>query len=93
LLKVEEEDKMHYYKHVKVDSKLCVKAKIPPPPVVCLRTQNKIVVEPRNFQSIDESKLVSWYRVFACQMSDVNQKARISDYTYQGCGEQVSLLF
>ena len=48
------------------------------------------MVEPRNFQSVDNVP-ASWYRIFAAKMSDVNLKARISDYDYQGCGEQVSL--
>ena len=80
---------MLYEKHCKVDSKVLVKGKTPPAPVVCLRTSRKIVVEPRNFQSIDGVQ-TSWYRIFAAKMTDVNHKARISDYDYQGCGEQVS---
>ena len=88
LNKLEEDDRLLYEKHCKVDSKLQVVGKTTPAPVVCLRTSKKIVVEPRNFQSIDNVP-TSWYRIFAAKMSDVNLKARISDYDYQGCGEQV----
>ncbi len=85
---MQDEDKALYYNHVKVDAKTLVKSKIPPAPVVCLRTQNKIVVEPRNFVSLD-GIVPSWYRIFATQITQVNAKARISDYSFQGCGEQV----
>jgi hypothetical protein len=88
LLKAEEEDKMLHDKHVQVDARQPVRAKIPPPPVVCLRTHDKIVVEPRVFESTDNVR-PCWYRVFAGQATVVNSKARISDYAFTGCGEQV----
>lgn len=88
MLRVQEEDKALFFKHVKIDAKIAVKSKIPPAPVVCLRTYNKIVVQPRNFEPQDGSS-ASWYRIFATQLSHVNTKARISDYSFQGCGEQV----
>lgn len=88
LLKVQDEDKVLFYKHVKIDAKTPVKSKIPPAPVVCLRTYNRIVVQPKNFEPLDGS-IASWYRIFATQLTTVNSKARISDYSFQGCGEQV----
>ena len=90
LLKAQEEDRMLYEKHVIVDAKVVVKSKIPPAPIVCLRTQNKIVVQPRNFEALDGTK-PSWYRIFASQSTSVNSKTRISDYSFLGCGEQVSV--
>ena len=89
LVKAEEEDKMLHDKHVMVDARQPVRAKIPPPPVVCLRTHNKVVVQPRVFESTDNVKPY-WYRVFASQATSVNHKARISDYSFPGCGEQVT---
>lgn len=64
------------------------KAKIPPAPIVCLKTFNKIVIQPRNFEPIDGTR-TCWYRVFASLASNVNNKARISDYSFIGSGEQV----
>ena len=87
-MKAETEDKMLHLKHVLVDARAPVRAKIPPAPVVCLRSHNKIVVQPRVFESVDGVKPY-WYRVFASQATKVNSKARISDYTFPGCGEQV----
>ncbi len=89
MLKVEEEDKRLYENHVDVDKKLCEKRKIPPAPIVCSKSHNKMIVQPRNFETLDGIK-PSWYRVFACQITGVNFKARISDYTFPGCGEQVT---
>lgn len=88
LLKAEEEDKMLYYKNVVVEAKNPVRSKIPPAPIICLRTHNKIVLQPRSFQPLDNST-PCWYRVFASQASNINFKARITDYNYPGCGEQV----
>ena len=92
LVTAEEEDKSLYDNHVKQDSRAVVRCKVPPAPVVCQRTFNKIVVQPRRFESID-GKQVSWYRIFASQMTSVNCKARISDFTFPGSGEQVGLHF
>lgn len=88
LLKAEAEDRLMYDKHVRIDAKSAVEAKTPPAPIVCLRSSNKIVVQPRNFQSVDGTK-ICWYRIFASQCTSVNSKARISDYDYPGCGQQV----
>jgi hypothetical protein len=90
LLKAQDEDRMLYEKHVIVDAKVVVKSKIPPAPIVCLRTQNKIVVQPRNFEALDGTK-PAWYRIFASQSTSVNCKTRISDYSFLGCGEQVNI--
>jgi hypothetical protein len=79
---------MLYDKHVMVDAKTLVKGKIPPAPVILLRTHTKIVVQPRCFEAIDGAK-TCWYRIFASPESAVNAKARISDYSFPGCGEQV----
>lgn len=90
LIKAESEDKMLYDKHVKIDAKSSPKTKIPPAPIICLRTHNKIVVEPRHFEPLDDTK-ACWYRIFASQSTSVNSKARISDYSFPGCGEQVNI--
>lgn len=90
MLKAEEEDKMLFDKHVKVEARELVVSKVPPPPVICLRTHNKIVVQPRNFQS-ENGVQTCWYRIFASPSTSVNNKARISDYAFPGCGEQVWL--
>lgn len=79
-----------FSKHVKQNNKTIIRAKIPPAPIVCLKTYDKIVVQPRNFESIDGKKAF-WYRVFAGHASNINNKARISDYIYIGSGEQVFL--
>lgn len=81
---------MLYDKHVLIDAKIPVKSKIPPAPVICLRTHTKIVVQPRCFESIDGAK-TCWYRIFTSPESSINAKARISDYNFPGCGEQVKL--
>jgi hypothetical protein len=89
ILKAQEEDEKVFYKNVKITATEPVTSKIPPAPVICLSTHNKIVLQPRNFQP-DNGATVCWYRVFASQISGPNSKARISDYTYPGSGEQVS---
>ncbi|CAF0930684.1 unnamed protein product [Brachionus calyciflorus] len=88
LLKAESEDEILFKKHVNIDAQVTVKSKIPPAPIVCLRTHNKIVVQPRDFESVDGTK-ASWYRVFSSLASNVNTKARISDYNFVGSGEQI----
>jgi hypothetical protein len=87
-LKAEEDDKNIFENHVNIDAKQLIKAKIPPAPIICLRTQHQIIVQPRNFESIDGVK-PCWYTVYASQATPINLKARISDYSYTGCGEQV----
>lgn len=89
LVTAEEEDKSLFDNHVKQDSTILVKAKVPPAPIVCQRTFNKIVVQPRKFEQVDGQQ-ASWYRIFASQMTSVNSKARISDFTFPGSGEQVN---
>ncbi len=89
LVQAEEEDKNLFYNHVKADSKSIIQAKVPPAPIVCLRTFNRIVVKPRRFEPSEGGKQVSWYRLFASQMTSVNNKARISDFSFPGCGEQI----
>jgi hypothetical protein len=84
------EDKMIFDRHVKVDALTVVNAKVPPAPVICLRTATKIVVQPRNFHSATNE--VAWYRVFASKQTAVSSKARISDYSYPGTGNQVPAL-
>ncbi len=87
-MKSEEDDKNTYENHVKIDSSELVKAKVPPPPILCLRTSTQIIVQPRNFESIDNIK-PCWYTVYATPATHINFKARISDYSFPGCGEQV----
>jgi hypothetical protein len=87
-MKAEQEDKLLHERNVLVDARQSVRSKVPPAPIICLRTHNKIVVQPRNFNSIDNIK-PQWYRVFASQASSINNKARISDYMFPGCGEQL----
>lgn len=91
LVTAEEEDKSLFENHVKQDSNVTSINKTPPAPIVCLRTFTKIVLQPRKFEPVD-SQQPSWYRVFASQMTNVNSKARISDFTFPGCGDQVSPL-
>lgn len=88
LKKAEIEDEMMFNKHMKLNNETIFKAKIPPAPIVCLKTCDRIVVQPRNFESIDGKK-ACWYRVFAGHASNINNKARISDYMFPGSGEQV----
>ncbi|RNA15266.1 cilia- and flagella-associated 54, partial [Brachionus plicatilis] len=88
LKKAEIEDEILFKKHVQIDADSSVKTKIPPAPIVCLKTFNKIVVQPRKFECTDGTK-ASWYRVFAGLASNVNLKARISDYGFIGSGEQI----
>lgn len=70
-----------------------VTAKVPPAPVVCLRSATRMVVQPRHFEpaatTSDNSSAVCWYRVFASKQTAVSSKARISDYAYAGTGQQV----
>lgn len=87
-MKAQEEDKRLFYKHVKIDANVPVEDKVPPAPVVYLTTYNKIVVQPRNFQPSNDAT-VSWYRIFASQVTGPNSKARISDYNFPGAGDQV----
>lgn len=87
-MKAQEEDKRLFNKNVKIDALMPVKAKVPPAPVVCLSTFDKIVLQSRNFES-SSGQTVAWYRVFASQVTGPNSKARISDYTFPGSGEQV----
>jgi len=89
LVQAEEEDKSLFYNHVRADSSSTVRAKVPPAPVICLRTFDRVVLKPRRFEASEGNVQVSWYRVFASQMTSVNCKARISDFSYQGCGEQI----
>ncbi len=89
LVQAEEEDKSLFYNHVRADSSSTVRAKVPPAPVICLRTFDRVVLRPRRFEASEGNAQVSWYRVFASQMTSVNCKARISDFSYQGCGEQI----
>lgn len=92
LVTAEEEDKSLFENHVKQDCNVVSTSKTPPAPVVCLRTFTKIVLQPRKFEPAD-SPQPSWYRIFASQMTNVNSKARISDFTFLGCGDQVGIFF
>jgi hypothetical protein len=78
-----------FNKHVKVDATIPVESKVPLPPVVCLTTYNKVIITPRVFKP-SNGAAVSWYRIFASLVSGANSKARISDYTFPGTGDQVS---
>lgn len=99
LVRTEVEDKMLYDKHVKIDASSVVCAKIPPAPIVCLRSATRIVIQPRQFKPLSSQttgeknnegdKEVCWYRVFASKQTAVSSKARISDYAYAGTGQQV----
>lgn len=88
LLRTESEDKMLYDKHVKIDADSEVNGKIPPAPIVCLRSATRIVIQPRKFQPTG-NEAVCWYRLFASKQTAVSSKARISDYSYPGTGQQV----
>ena len=83
MLKAQDEDK-----RLSVDAQVASKGKVPPAPIICLSTFDKIIVQPRNFEPIS-NETVSWYRIFASQVSGPNSKARISDYSFPGSGEQV----
>ena len=87
-MKAEEEDKNIFNKHVKIDASIPVESKVPLPPVVCLTTFNKAIISPRVFKP-SSGVAVSWYRIFASQVTGPNSKARISDYTFPGTGDQV----
>jgi hypothetical protein len=79
-------------KHVKIDARTSISGKIPPAPIVALRSHNKIVIEPRNFQpeaAAAGGVRPCWYRIFASKQTPVNSKARISDYSFPGTGQQV----
>ena len=56
----EEEDRFLYEENVKIDANLLVRAKVPPAPIICSRTHNQIVVQPKNFESTDNIKPY-WY--------------------------------
>jgi hypothetical protein len=77
-----------FNKHVKIDATIPVESKVPLPPVVCLTTYNKVIITPRVFKP-SNGAAVSWYRIFASLVSGANSKARISDYTFPGTGDQV----
>ncbi len=77
-----------FNKHVKVDASIPTQSKVPLPPVINLTTHNKIVLSVRAFQP-SNGTTVSWYRIFASQVTGPNSKARISDYSFPGTGDQV----
>ena len=80
-----------FNKHVKVDSTIPTESKVPLPPVVYLTTHNKVILSPRAFKPKNDTP-ISWYRIFASQVTGPNSKARISDYTFPGTGDQVRKL-
>lgn len=87
LVRAEAEDRTLYERHVKVDANAAVEGRVPPAPVVCLRSATRVVIQPRAFVSLSDQ--VWWYRVFAAKQTSVTSKARISDYAYVGTGQQV----
>lgn len=88
VIDAQNEDQLLNDKHVKINLDEMVKGKVPPAPLVLLKSATSVTVCPRKFESTAGIK-PSWYRVFASKMTNINFRARITDYSYSGSGEQI----
>ncbi len=89
ICEAQEEDKLVCEKNIRlVDEESVVRCKLPPAPVVYVKTHSSVTVRPRRFETLSGVK-PCWYRVFASRMTKINSKTRITDYDFPGTGTQV----
>ena len=88
VLEAQADDKLMNEKHVKMDIESVVKGKIPPAPIVLMKSGTSVTLCPRKFETTSGVK-PSWYRVFVSQKTNINSRSRVTDYSYPGSGEQV----
>lgn len=86
--KAELEEQRTYMENTGVCDRLAVECRTPPPPVLLCRTDHSMVFRPAPFIPMSGEK-VAWYRIFGRNAAGSNVKARLSDYSLPGTGDEV----
>jgi hypothetical protein len=82
---IEEED---IFRASRVDERVSVSSKTPPPPILLCRTDSSFTFRPAPWQPENGEK-IAWYRLLGRSMKGANAKVRLNDVLLPGSGIEV----